>query len=125
MPSAALPMLKLLNPWIIRTPEGTSCLFTPLLNRSEVQIIPFGAIVETDRFFAPIHLPFLLVPPPGGRVRIERGTPVAQIIPFRRENWASVRGQGDGAARAATAAIMTAESEGAYARRIRMRGQFR
>lgn len=125
MPCANVPMLKLISPWIIRTPEGTSCLITPLFNRPEVQIIPFAAVVETDRYFAAIHFPFLLVPPASGRLHVERGTPFAQIIPFRRDHWIAEKGGGDEVAQAATKAILNAENEGAYARRIRVRRQFR
>jgi hypothetical protein len=119
MPSAALPIVKLLQPWIMRTPEGTSCLFMPLVNRPEVPIIPFSAVVETDRYFAPVHLPFLLVPQPSGQVTIERGQPIAQILPFRREDWASVRGEGDAEAAAHTRAVMQASPDGAYAKAFR------
>jgi hypothetical protein len=125
MPSAAVPILKLISPWIIRTPEGTSCLITPLFNRPEIQVIPFAAVVETDRYFAPIHFPFLMVPPKSGIIEIERGTPFAQITPFRRDDWVGIRGSGDARASAATRSILAGESEGAYSRRIRVRRQFR
>lgn len=125
MPGAGLPILKLMNPWIVRTPPGTSCLIAPLFNQPERTIIPFAAMVETDRYFTPIHLPFMLAVPVGGSVVVERGEPFAQLIPMRRDNWQAARGDGDARAQAETRRILDENRPGAYAKMLRVRRRFR
>ena len=84
-----LPFYKFLNPFIIKTPPGYSCLFlSPMNNRDDrFEIIP--GIVDTDTFEYEINFPFVIN---GDKYEtletvIERGTPIAQIIPFKRESW--------------------------------------
>ena len=42
-----------------------------------------AGVVDTDTYTALIHLPFFATGPDGVHV-IERGTPLVQVIPFRR-----------------------------------------
>lgn len=124
MPGAGMPILKLTHPWIIRTPPGTACLITPMVNQPERKVIPFSAVVETDRYFNAIHIPFMLAVPIGEQVVLERGEPFAQLIPFRRDDWQAVQGEGDEAARQATRAVLDEHRPGAYAKRLRTRRRF-
>lgn len=74
-------------PWHIRTPPGYSCIFTdPFYNEHENFCISSG-IIDTDRFFynglviiQPKKLESFIIP---------KGTPLYQIIPFKREDWTS------------------------------------
>jgi hypothetical protein len=76
---------KFLNPWAVETPPGYSTLFVPPLNQDSPVISTFAGLVDTDRFVAPVHFPFIT--PPGFRGIIEAGTPLAQVIPIKRERW--------------------------------------
>lgn len=83
-PHEPRPPSKFHNFWTIRTAPGWSCLFTPPLNRPHPAFECFSAVVDTDAYVAPIHLPFIATGEDGLHV-IERGTPLVQVIPFRRE----------------------------------------
>lgn len=85
------PYIKILNPLIIETPPGYSCLFLPPLHSAEdrFQIIP--GIVDTDTYPTPVNFPIVVN---GSKYNeldtiIKRGTPYVQIIPFKRDNWVS------------------------------------
>ena len=73
---------------IIKTPPGWSCLFTHPLNRNELPFRTFSGVVDTDSYNLPVHFPFQLVSKEKNFI-IEKGTPVCQIIPFKREDWKS------------------------------------
>jgi hypothetical protein len=74
-----------MNPWSIRTPDGYSALFVQPFHRESIFAILPG-IVDTDTYFAPVNFPFVL-----NDVAFEglipKGTPIAQVIPFKRESW--------------------------------------
>jgi len=73
------------NPWSIKTPKGYSCLFTQPMHRESPFTILDG-IVDTDRYTAPVNFPFVLNDWKFDGV-IPAGTPMAQVIPFKREKW--------------------------------------
>lgn len=76
---------KWMNFWGIKTPPGYSTLFAqPFHRESLFTILP--AIVDTDKYFAPVNFPFVLNDP-NFEGMIPRGTPIAQVIPFKRESW--------------------------------------
>lgn len=84
-----LPFHKILNPWIIKTPPGYSCLFLPPLNNTDDRFSIIPGIVDTDSFPNEINFPFVVN---GDKYKtletiIEIGTPYVQIIPFKREDW--------------------------------------
>lgn len=74
----------------IKLPDGYSALITHPLNRSDLPFMTMSGIVDGDGFivYAPASLPFFLKR--GFVGVIEAGTPIAQIIPFKRESWKSV-----------------------------------
>lgn len=76
--------LKWLNPWIIETEPGVSCLFTSPLNHLDPRIKVFDGVVDTDSYYTQVHFPFLWRGG-DGEFYIPRGTPLMQVIPFRRE----------------------------------------
>jgi hypothetical protein len=76
---------KFTNPWSIKTPNGYSCLFTQPFHRPTVFTILDG-IVDTDKYTAPVNLPFVLNDI-NWEGMIPKGTPIAQVIPFKRESW--------------------------------------
>lgn len=74
---------------IIETPPGYSLLFTHPFNRVDLPFLSFSAVVDCDSYqLVPVNIPFLLKKDFEGI--IEQGTPVAQIIPIKRENWTNV-----------------------------------
>jgi hypothetical protein len=43
-------------------------------------------IVDTDEYYAPINFP-MVINDPAFEGMIPKGTPIAQVIPFKREQW--------------------------------------
>jgi Family of unknown function (DUF6065) len=84
-PREPLPPCKFHNYWTIKTPPGWSCLFVPPLNRDHPVFEILAGVVDTDRYTSLIHFPFFATAADGLYV-IEKGTPLAQVIPFRRED---------------------------------------
>jgi hypothetical protein len=77
---------KWMNPWSIKTPPGYSCLFIqPMHRNSEFTILP--GIVDTDKYSAPVNFPFVLNEPNKFEGLIPAGTPLVQVIPFKRDSW--------------------------------------
>lgn len=84
--------LKFNNFWGIKTPPGYSCLFTSPLNDDTLLnkgLLMLSGIVDTDTYNAPVNFPFIFVAPLNTPVLIERGTPIMQVIPFKRDSWVS------------------------------------
>lgn len=78
---------KFINFWGIQTPPGYSTLFTHPMNRTELPFLTLSGVVDTDDYNQPVNFPFIIKNDFEGI--IEAGTPIAQVIPFRRENWKS------------------------------------
>ena len=82
-PYGNLP-LKWINPWIVETEPGFSCLFTSPLNHLETRFKILDGVVDTDTYYNHINFPFLWTGGDGEFI-IPKGTPLVQVIPFRRE----------------------------------------
>jgi hypothetical protein len=79
------PYPKWVNPWAISTPSGYSSLFVqPFHRESDFTILP--GIVDTDQYTSPVNFPFVFNDPNFEGV-IPKGTPIAQVIPFKRDSW--------------------------------------
>ena len=80
---------KILNPYIIKTPPGYSCLFVPLLNNNDDRFEIISGIVDTDTFEMAINFPIVINGDkyPTLETVIKRGTPYVQVIPFKRDKW--------------------------------------
>jgi hypothetical protein len=76
---------KWINPWSIKTPQGYSTLFVQPFHRESVFTILPG-IVDTDIYTPPVNFPFVINDPTFEGL-IPRGTPIVQVIPFKRDNW--------------------------------------
>lgn len=76
---------KWTNPWAIETPKGYSVLFTQPFHRESPFTILDG-VVDTDYYHAAVNFPFVLNDP-FFEGFIPAGTPIAQIIPFKRDKW--------------------------------------
>lgn len=86
------PYPKWINPWSIKTPPGYSCLIVQPFHRESVFTILPG-VVDTDKYTSPINFPFTLNDP-NFEGLIPMGTPIAQVIPFKRDRWEMNIGDG-------------------------------
>tara|TARA_R110000822_G_scaffold310547_2_gene443932 strand:- start:1374 stop:2117 length:744 start_codon:yes stop_codon:yes gene_type:complete len=84
-----LPFLKIMNPWLIKTPPGYSCLFLPPMNNTDDRFSIIPAIVDTDTLTQEINFPIVINGDkyPTLDTTIKKGTPYVQVIPFKREPW--------------------------------------
>lgn len=76
---------KFMNPWAIKTAPGYSSLFVqPFHREAPFTIMP--GIVDTDTYHAPVNFPFTLNDSKFEGL-IPAGTPIAQVIPIKRDVW--------------------------------------
>lgn len=73
--------------WAVEVPEGYSVLYTQPFNRFDLPFLTTSGIIDNDKVNLPGTMPFFLVK--GFTGVIPAGTPYAQMIPFKRENWVS------------------------------------
>lgn len=75
--------------WIPKLPPGYSILYTHPLNRTDLPFYSLTGIVDSDKFYheGQGNHPFYIKKDFLGK--IPYGTPIVQIIPFKRENWVS------------------------------------
>lgn len=83
-PREPRPPCKFHNYWTIRTAPGWSCLFVPPLNRPNGVVEVVSGVVDTDTYASLIHFPFFATAADGLYV-LEKGTPLVQVIPFKRD----------------------------------------
>jgi hypothetical protein len=83
--------------FIIQTPKGWSTFFTHPLNRNDLPFTTFSGIVETDRGYGDaVQFPFQMKEIPNNdTIIIEKGTPLCQFFPIKKETWKSERGKYD------------------------------
>jgi Family of unknown function (DUF6065) len=121
-PMEPRPPCKMHNYWTIETPPGWSCLFVPPLNRAGGVFEVLSGVVDTDTYQSLIHFPFIATAP-DGIYTIAKGTPVVQVIPFRRDTTAletDIRAETAGEAELRTKILRhTQASEGWYRQEAR------
>lgn len=71
--------------WRARVPKGYSLLYTHPFYHYDLPFITATGIVDADVYDAAINLPFWIRKDFFGI--LEQGTPIAQIIPIKRESW--------------------------------------
>lgn len=79
--------LKFMGMWRIKAPKGYSLLYTHPFYRFDLPFITTTGIVDSDVYDTAMNLPFYIRKDFTGV--LERGTPIAQVIPIKRENWKS------------------------------------
>jgi hypothetical protein len=106
-------VLKFNSPWVIETEPGVSCLFTSPFNHFEQRFKIIDGIVDTDTYYNNVNLPFLWT---GGDADyiIPKGTPLVQVIPFRRESYELEVGVTDEDRRHRTAATLGTRMQHGY-----------
>lgn len=76
---------KWINHWAIKTPKGYSTLFVQPFHRESLFTIMPG-LVDTDEYYAPVNFP-MVINDPNFEGLIPKGTPIAQVIPVKRDDW--------------------------------------
>lgn len=73
--------------WEPVTPKGYSTLYTHPFNQYDLPFMTFSGIIDTDSFNLTGPLRFILKK--GFEGIIKKGTPLYQMIPFKRDDWSS------------------------------------
>lgn len=76
---------KFNNFWIIETPKNWSCIFKHPSYYEDLPYKIFDGLVDTDKYPSSVNFPFYIKKDFIGL--IEKGTPIVQVIPFKRENF--------------------------------------
>ena len=82
--------------WIPELPEGYSALITHPINRADLPFYTLSGVVEHDTYTQAMprsNFPFLIKKDFYGI--IPKGTPMYQIIPFKRDDWESLQNEFD------------------------------
>lgn len=80
-------VFKWANEWQLETPKGYSLHCSHPSNRLDLPFHTFTGIVDSDRYPLSIQFPFIIKKDFEGI--LERGTPVAQLLPIKRDSWKS------------------------------------
>ena len=71
--------------WVFKTSPGYSALIMPLAMREPLPVMAVTAVVDSDKFISDGHISFFVKK--GFKGVIKQGTPLFQVIPFKREEW--------------------------------------
>ena len=71
--------------WIPKTPKGYSILITTPLGHRDLPFYAIPAIVDSDKSTLDTGVPMWVKD--GFEGIVEKGTPLVQMIPFKRDNW--------------------------------------
>jgi len=80
-------VFKFMNKWRIITPKGYSCLITQPFGYRQTGVQAIPAVIDTDKNNLEILPPVWFTNDFEGI--LEKGTPMVQVIPFKRSNWAA------------------------------------
>jgi hypothetical protein len=82
--------VSLQTPFFIKTPPGYSVIISQPYNRYDLPFLALTGIVDTDIHpMFPGNLPIFVKK--GFTGIIPKGTPLIQILPFKRDSWLSIR----------------------------------
>jgi len=87
MPGFELNPLKFQGIWRVRLPKNYSLLYTHPFWHWDLPFMSTTGIVDSDKHDLEINIPFFIKKDFFGT--IEKNTPIAQIIPIKREVWKS------------------------------------
>ena len=80
-------VFRWVNNWKIETPAGYSCLFMHPVYRYDLPFHTLTGLVDTDKNPNPLLFPFFLKKDFEGEIPM--GTPIVQVLPFKRDSWES------------------------------------
>ena len=77
------------TPWTAKLPKGYSLLVTHPFNRNDLPFRTLTGIIDSDNFYHTLHgnKPFWIKKSFTGIIPV--GTPMYQLIPFKRDSWKS------------------------------------
>ena len=78
-------VFKYLHGWIPQTPKNYSCLIIHPIGYPNLPIRTIPGVIDSDILKTEANVPFVIKK--GFEGIIKKGTPMFQIIPFKRENW--------------------------------------
>lgn len=90
-PYGKQPMI-FMNPWVITTPPGWSCMFIQPINHFDGRLHIITGVVDTDKYKSKINFPFIWMDKEFNGL-IPQGTPLVQVIPFKRTEWSHEVGE--------------------------------
>jgi len=73
--------------WAVEVPDGYSVLYSQPYDRYDLPFLTTSGIIDNDKVNLPGTMPFFLVKDWVGV--LPAGTPYAQMMPFKREDWQS------------------------------------
>jgi hypothetical protein len=114
-------IIKFNNFWTIELPAGHSLFITHPVNRHDLPFVTLTGMVDADRYRDNfIHFPARWRDPDFTGV-LPKGTPVAQCLPIKRENWSAQFGTitGEATRRLHETAGLVAREPGTYRRQFR------
>ena len=76
---------KFQTKWVTKTPAGYSCIIQHPNWRDDVPFWTMPGVIDTDSYSCPTNFPFVIRKDFEGLIPC--GTPIAQIIPFKRDEW--------------------------------------
>jgi hypothetical protein len=86
VPDGFYPQMFRWHPeWIVETPTGYSLWITHPSHRYDLPFITINSFVDTDKHPNALMFPFFIKQ--GFEGIIEKGTPIVQVIPIKRESW--------------------------------------
>lgn len=80
-------VFKYLHGWFIKTPPGYSVYITHPVGYQNLPFRTLTGVVDTDSLVTTANSPFMLKK--GFEGIIEKGTPMFQVIPVKRDSWES------------------------------------
>jgi len=78
-------LLRINMVWVISTEKGTSCLFIDPQHKDKSPLKAISAVIDTDEFYSDGLFSFTVEK--GFKGIIKKGTPLVQVIPFKRDSW--------------------------------------
>jgi hypothetical protein len=78
-------LLRIFPFWAVGTPKGYSAIFLNPPYSENSPLVALQAIVDTDTFITDGHLSFWVEKNFKGIIK--QGTPLVQVIPFKRDDW--------------------------------------
>ena len=82
-------LLKIFTPWIVKTAPGYSVIFHSPLNDQNQYFDVIPGVMDSDQFFPKLNFMIALKDKNFNGI-IPAGTPLVQVIPFKREKWEMV-----------------------------------
>ena len=78
-------LISFSSKWGWKLPRGYSALVCPPFNRTDLPFYPTAGIIDSDKFWANGSIPMFIKK--GVTGLIPAGTPIAQLIPIKRDSW--------------------------------------